>query len=162
MPSDRPDRPAAAGGALPPPPAPQGRYRPAVAHEDLVVTAGMTPRVDGVLRHTGVVGLDVGLDEARTAAALAVSNALAAVADRLGSLDEVAQVLRMTVYVRAAPDFADHARVADGASEVLHDRLGERGACVRSAVGVASLPGGACVEVELTCTRGGGSRRTLS
>ena len=74
-------------------------------------------------------------------------------AELLGSVEDIAQVLRMTVYVNAAAGFTEHSKVADGASERLVELLGERGAAVRSAVGVASLPGNACVEIELTCAR---------
>lgn len=152
MPSEE-GHPVETGAALPPPPKAQGRYQPAVATAGLVMSAGMTPRVDGQLKHVGQVGAEVSLDDARAAAGIAVSNAVAALADLLGSADRIRQALRMTVYVNAVPGFADHSKVADGASERLWELLGERGAVVRSAVGVSSLPGGACVEVELTCSR---------
>jgi enamine deaminase RidA (YjgF/YER057c/UK114 family) len=113
----------------------------------------MTPRVDGVVVHPGQVGADVSFEHARAAAAIAAANAVSAVAELLGSVEDIAQVLRMTVYVNAAAGFTEHSKVADGASERLVELLGERGAAVRSAVGVASLPGNACVEIELTCAR---------
>ncbi len=140
---------------LPVPPEPQGRYQPAVATESLVMSAGMTPRVEGRIQHPGQVGTDVSLADARAAAGIAVANAVSALAELLGSTDAIAQVLRMTVFVNAAPGFTDHSQVADGASERLVELLGDRGAAVRSAVGVASLPGNACVEIELTCSRAG-------
>ncbi len=140
---------------LPVPPRPQGRYQPAVATESLVMSAGMTPRVDGKIQHPGQVGSDVTLADARAAAGIAVANAVSALAELLGSTDAIAQVLRMTVFVNAAPGFTDHSQVADGASGRLVELLGDRGAAVRSAVGVASLPGNACVEIELTCSRAG-------
>jgi enamine deaminase RidA (YjgF/YER057c/UK114 family) len=147
LPSDQSDQ-------LPAPPRPQGAYRTAISAGDLVLTAGMTPRVDGVLQHPGQLGASVTLAEGQAAAAVAASNALAAVVDLLGSVEEVGRALRMTVFVSAAHGFTEHTRVADGASMRLVELLGEeRGAVVRSAVGVASLPGGACVEVELTCLR---------
>ena len=136
---------------LPAPPQPQGGYLPAVAHAGLVVTAGMTPRVDGSLRHSGHVGTDVSLEEAQEAAAIAVGNALSAVFAVLAPGRRLERVLRMTVYVSAAPGFTAHSAVADGASARLRELLGEAGAASRSAVGVTSLPGGACVELELTC-----------
>jgi enamine deaminase RidA (YjgF/YER057c/UK114 family) len=117
------------------------------------MTAGMTPRVDGRLQYVGQVGAEVSLEEASAAAGIAVSNGVAALADLLGSADEIGQALRMTVYVNAVHGFTGHSKVADGASARLAELLGERGAVVRSAVGVSSLPGGACVEVELTCSR---------
>ncbi|MBD3782585.1 MAG: RidA family protein [Micrococcales bacterium] len=141
--------PTEPSGQLPPPPGPQGRYVPAIEAGGLVVTAGMTPRVDGVLTVRGTVGRDVSVREARQAAAIAARNALAAATEAAGSAG-LRRLLRLTVYVRATPDFLDHSAVADGASEELAAHLGDAGAVVRSAVGVASLPGGACVEVELT------------
>jgi enamine deaminase RidA (YjgF/YER057c/UK114 family) len=119
------------------------------------MSAGMTPRVDGKIQHPGQVGSDVTLADARAAAGIAVANAVSALAELLGSTDAIAQVLRMTVFVNAAPGFTDHSQVADGASGRLVELLGDRGAAVRSAVGVASLPGNACVEIELTCSRAG-------
>jgi enamine deaminase RidA (YjgF/YER057c/UK114 family) len=140
---------------LPPPPQPQGGYLPAVAHGDvrggLVVTAGMTPRVEGQLVHPGQVGAEVAVEEAQAAAAIAVGNALAAVLAALPPGGRLDRVLRLTVYVNAVPGFTGHSVVADGASARLRELLGEPGGACRSAVGVASLPGGACVELELTC-----------
>jgi enamine deaminase RidA (YjgF/YER057c/UK114 family) len=113
----------------------------------------MTPRVDGQLRYSGQVGGEVSVSEARTAAGIAVANAIAAVVEVVGAQRDIEQTLRMTVYVNAVPGFTQHSLVADGASDRLAEILGERGLPVRSAVGVSSLPGGACVEVELTCAR---------
>ncbi|SFL32388.1 RidA family protein [Geodermatophilus ruber] len=129
---------------------PQGAYVPAVVHGGLVWTAGMTPRRDGRLTVRGVVGADVDLAAAREAAALAAGNTLLAVAEALGSLDAVARCVRMTVFIAAVDGFTEHAAVADAASAVLRERLGERGIVARSAIGVRTLPSGAPVEVELT------------
>lgn len=124
---------------------PQGRYVAAVVHDGIAYSAGMTPRIDGVLVVTGRVGAEVSLDAAREAAALAARNALAAVADG----GHVLRCLRMTVYIAAVEGFTEHSRVADAASDALAAVLG-RAELARSAVGVAGLPGGAPVEVELT------------
>jgi enamine deaminase RidA (YjgF/YER057c/UK114 family) len=139
---------------LPPPPLPQGGYVPAIAHAGLVVTAGMTPRINGVLHHEGQVGDDLSVEAAREAAAIAVGNALAAAVAALGPGERLDRVLRLTVYVNAAPGFSAHTVVADGASARLRELLGDRGAAARAAIGVTSLPGGACVELELTCAYG--------
>lgn len=138
---------------LPTPPTPQGRYVPALEAGPLILTAGMTPRVEGVLQSVGKVGRDVSTGDARAAARIAASNAIAAAAQVAGSLEAIRRAVRMTVYVNAVEDFAEHSAVADGASEVLAEVLGERGVVVRTAVGVASLPGGACLEIELTFLR---------
>lgn len=145
--------PSDAAASLPAPPRAQGHYQPTTAYGDLVMTAGMTPRVDGVLQHVGRLGAEIDVDEGRVAAAIAAGNALAAAAAAAGSLDAIKQVLRMTVYVNAVDGFTQHTQVADGASERLAQIFGDRAAAVRSAVGVGSLPGGACVEIELTCAR---------
>lgn len=136
--------------SLPTPPRPQGHYVPTSRVGDLVVTAGMTPRVEGVLAVTGRVGDVVDLDEARRAATIAADNALAAVVDAVGGTDRIAALVRMTVYVHAASGFTQHSSVADAATDALVAHLGDRGRCARSAVGVASLPGDAPVEIELT------------
>lgn len=135
---------------LPPPPRPQGHYVPTSRAGDLVATAGMTPRVDGVLAITGRVGDAVDVDEARRGAAIAAANALSAVAERAGGLERIVGLVRMTVYVHAASGFTQHTAVADAATDALVVHLGELGRCARSAVGVASLPGDAPVEIELT------------
>ncbi|WP_228499011.1 RidA family protein [Nocardioides agariphilus] len=137
---------------LPPVPRPQGAYAPAVVDHGLLLTAGMTPRLDGMLQHCGQVGTGVTLREAQEAAAVAVGNALAAAVSVLGPGQRLGRVLRMTVYVNAAPGFEEHTAVADGASARLHELLGERGVAARAAVGVTSLPGGACVELDLTAS----------
>lgn len=137
---------------LPAPPQAQGNYVPAVVETGIVVTAGMTPRVDGELVHTGRVGVEVSLEDAREAASIALGNALSAALAALGSDRLLDRVLRLTVYVACGPDFTGHTAVADGASSRLRDLLGDQGVASRTAVGVASLPGGACVELELTGT----------
>lgn len=131
---------------------PQGDYVPAVVHGGLAFSAGMTPRIGGKLRLQGRVGSEVDVAAARKAAALAASNALLAVADAAGGLDRIARCLRMTVYVACGPDFTEHTAVADGASEPLRAWLGARGTVARTAIGVASLPAGAPVEVDLTAS----------
>lgn len=153
LPSDQNDPRTTDATTLPTPPLAQGSYRPAVATDSLLMTAGMTPRVRGVLQYVGRVGAEVNVRDAQTAAGIAAANAVSALAELLGSAETIGQALRMTVYVNAAADFTEHTLVADGASRRLSELLGERGSVVRSAVGVSSLPGGACVEVELTCSR---------
>lgn len=136
---------------LPPAPRPMGRYRPATRHGDIVFTAGMTPRRDGELVVLGLVGGDVATDEAKRAAGIAAANALAAAAAAAGGVDNIERLLRLTVFIAAAPGFDQLSAVADGASDALAALLGddERAAAARSAIGVATLPGGAPVEVEL-------------
>lgn len=137
---------------LPKVPAPQGSYVPAVAGGGIVVSAGMTPRVDGELVARGVVGRDLTIEQAASAAGVAALNALAAVADTAGGLDHVGRCLRMTVFVACTPGFTAHSAVADGATAALADHLDDARLPARSAIGVLALPSGAPVEVELTAT----------
>lgn len=136
---------------LPSAPHAHGRYLPAVARMGLAMSAGMTPRVEGQLVYVGRVGEEVSVDDAGAAAAIAVSNALSAITHCLGSTETIERCLKLTVYVNAVEGFSAHATVADSASLRLVELLGRRGLAARSAIGVGSLPGNACVEVELTC-----------
>jgi enamine deaminase RidA (YjgF/YER057c/UK114 family) len=127
---------------------PQGAYVPVVVHGGVAYTAGMTPRRYGELVVTGVVGRDIDLVTAREAAGLAAGNAVTAVVEAVG-LPGIVRALKMTVFIAAVDGFTGHSAVADGASTVLRERLGERGVVARSAVGVRTLPSGAPVEVDL-------------
>lgn len=130
-------------------PAPQGDYRPALLHDGVVYTAGMTPRRDGQLVLRGIVGDTVSPEEAFTAAGVAAGNALAAVRSVLPAGATEIRCLRMTVYVACTVSFHDLSAVADGASATLRAALAEHGVPVRAAIGVQSLPSGAPVEVDL-------------
>ncbi|HET6824992.1 MAG TPA: RidA family protein [Amnibacterium sp.] len=143
------DRLEELGLVLPAVAAPAGAYVPAVVAGDLVYTAGQLPFVDGALARAGVLGVDVAVDEAADLAAVAALNALAAVASVLGGLDRVTRVVKVTGFVASAPGFTEQPRVINGASQVLVDVFGEHGRHARSAVGVAALPLGSPVEVEL-------------
>jgi enamine deaminase RidA (YjgF/YER057c/UK114 family) len=143
------DRLAQLGLELPVVAAPAGAYVPAVVAGDLVFTAGQLPFVDGVLARTGVLGQDVSVDEAADLAALCALNALAAVGSVLDGLDRVIQVVKVTGFVASAPGFTEQPKVLNGASQLLVDLFGDDGRHARSAVGVAALPLGSPVEVEL-------------
>jgi len=134
---------------LPPSPAQQGAYRPVVVAASLAVTAGMTPRVNGQLVVTGIVGRDLDVDAANDAAHLAATNAVAALVAEVGGPQAVQRCLRMTVFVACVDGFTELSAVADGASRAIREHLPEAGLPVRSSVGVQALPGGAPVEVEL-------------
>ena len=89
-------------------------------------------------------------EDAAAAARTAVLNALAAASDVVGGIDRIGRIVKVVVYVASAPDFTGQPLVANGASELLGDVFGDAGAHARSAVGVAALPLGAPVEIELT------------
>ncbi len=143
------DRLAELGLVLPEVAVPAGAYVPAVASGDLVFTAGQLPFLDGVLARTGVLGDDVSVEDAADLAATAALNALAAVSGLLDGLDRVIRIVKVTGFVASAPGFAQQPAVVDGASNLLVDVFGEHGKHARSAVGVAALPLGSPVEVEL-------------
>ncbi|MGT2425386.1 RidA family protein [Amnibacterium kyonggiense] len=143
------DRLAELGLVLPEVAAPAGSYVSAVASGELVFTAGQLPFVDGKLARTGLLGADVEVEEAADLAATAALNALAAVAGVLGGLDRVVRIVKVVGFVASAPGFTQQPAVINGASNLLVDVFGEHGRHARSAVGVAALPLGSPVEVEL-------------
>lgn len=138
----------AAGFTLPTAPDALGSYVPAVLAGPLVFTAGQLPLRDGSLITSGSVGAGVTPEVARQCAAQAALNALAA-ASTVCSLDAVVRVVKVTGYVASAPGFTAQPGVVDGASEVLLAAFGDAGRHARAAVGVAELPKGAPVEIEI-------------
>ena len=137
------------GLTLPPVAPPVAAYVPAVRTGNYVYTSGQLPFVDGKLRGTGKVGGGVAPDEAAALARTAALNALAAVASVAGGLDAIARIVKVTCFVASAPVFTGQAQVANGASELLIQVLGDAGRHARSAVGMAVLPLDSPVEVEL-------------
>lgn len=108
------------------------------------------PRINGELTCIGVVGDDVSVDDAYDAAAVCALNALCLLRDELGTLDRIERILSLTGYVASAPGFAQQPSVIDGASKILVDVFGDAGRHARSAIGVAALPRGGAVEIEIT------------
>jgi len=121
-----------------------------VIHGGVARTSGQLPRIDGALTCLGTLGKDVTTEEGRAAAAVCALNALAVLEVALGSLDRVERVLTVTGYVASEPGFHEQPAVVDGASAVLSDVFGSAGRHTRSAVGVAALPRGGAVEIEVT------------
>lgn len=139
---------AAAGYILPPAPIALGSYVPAVRAGSLVFTAGQLPLLDGALLAEGIVGGEVPPEVAASCAAQCALNALAA-ASTVCDLDRVSRVVKVTGYVASTAGFTGQPGVLDGASAVVLAAFGDAGRHARAAVGVASLPKGAPVEVEL-------------
>ncbi|MDQ3416102.1 MAG: RidA family protein [Actinomycetota bacterium] len=129
--------------------APLAAYVPAASVGSLVFTAGQLPLRSGELIATGLVGQGVSPDEAAMCAQQCALNAIAAVKAEIGDLDRVRRVVKVVVFVASVPDFVGQPQVANGASELLGEVFGDAGRHARSAVGVAALPMGAPVEVEL-------------
>ena len=121
-----------------------------VVHDGVARTSGQLPRIEGQLTCLGRLGDDVSTEEGREAAAVCALNAMAVLEVALGSLDRIERVLTVTGYVASAPDFHDQPTVVDGASRVLADVFGDAGRHTRSAIGVAALPRGGAVEIEVT------------
>ncbi len=127
---------------------PVAAYVPAKVSGRYVFTAGQLPFVDGVLVETGKVGAEVTAERAAELAAICALNAIAAIKSVV-PLESVVQVVKVVGFVASAPDFTGQPAVINGASNLLLEAFGESGAHARSAVGVASLPLNAPVEVEL-------------
>jgi enamine deaminase RidA (YjgF/YER057c/UK114 family) len=113
--------------------------------------SGQLPYKNGGLLGQGIVGRDVELETARELARHAALNALAAAVQAVGDLDRV-RIVQMLVFVASTPDFGLQSRVADAASELLIEVLGENGRHARTAIGVAGLPLNSPVEIQMVCT----------
>lgn len=142
------ERLAELGVELPSVVPPVAVYVPAVRSGNLVFTSGQLPMVAGELPAKGKVGAQVTAEQAKDLARTCALNALAAI-DALVGLDSVVRIVKVVGFVASAPDFVGQPGVVNGASELLGEVFGESGRHARSAVGVASLPLDAPVEVEL-------------
>lgn len=130
-------------------PVPQGAYRAATRHGDLIFSSGMTPRRGGVLIHVGQMRVSDPIETYRDAVVLATLNALMAVQNCLAEGERIAVVLQLTVFLNSEPEFSSHSKVADFASNALIAELGPNCIGSRAAVGVASLPAQAPVEITI-------------
>lgn len=148
--ADAAARLAELGLTLPTVAAPVAAYVPAVRSGDDVYVSGQLPFRDGALPSIGKVGAEVDPEHATELARYCALNALAAV-DALVGLEHVERIVKVTGFVASAPGFTGQPAVVNGASELFGAVFGEAGRHARSAVGVAELPLGAPVEVELIC-----------
>ena len=137
------------GIELPPAPAPVGAYVPYVLSRGLLFISGQIPVLNGVLIHQGKVVAEVTVAEAQACARQCFLNALAQAEAALGSLDEVARVVRMSGFVASSEGFTDQAVVMNEASELSVQIFGEAGRHARLALGASELPLGAPVEIEV-------------
>lgn len=142
------DKLAELGLTLPPVVPPVASYVPAVRSGNHVYTSGQLPMVDGTLTAVGKVGADVTAEDATAAARTCALNALAAI-DALVGIEKIVRIVKVVGFVASAPGFTGQPGVVNGASNLLGDVFGEAGIHARSAVGVAELPLGAAVEVEM-------------
>src|SRR5438045_4565857 len=137
------------GIKLPAPPEPFGIYVEAVQTGDLLFLTGMLPTEGRSAKFIGRVGAELDVEEGRKAAHLAALNVLAVARQHLGSLDKVTRIVRLGVYVATSGDVRDQPRIADAASELLQDVFGKEKNPSRLVYGVASLPLGTPVELEI-------------
>ena len=137
------------GIVLPPPGAPGGNYVPFVLVGELVFMAGQVAREAGKMKYVGKVGRDLSVEQGQAAARLCAVNLLAQLkAACAGDLDRVERCVRLGGFVNSPPDFTEHPKVVNGASDLMVEVLGERGQHARTAIGVAALPMDSAVEVE--------------
>jgi enamine deaminase RidA (YjgF/YER057c/UK114 family) len=136
------------GLELPPAPSPVANYVPYLIAGNLLFISGQISKTgDGTLI-SGRVGDTLGVEDGIAAAKTCALNVLAQAQAALGDLDRVAQVMRLTGFVNAGPDFTDHPKIINGASDLMVAVLGDKGRHTRAAVGVSGLPAGAAVEVD--------------
>ena len=137
------------GITLPPPPDPFGTYVEAVQTGNLLFLTGMLPTEGRAAKFVGRVGAELDVEAGRKAAHLAALNGLAVAKKHLGSLDKVTRIVRLGVLIAISGDVRDQPKIADAASDLLQDVFGKDKNPCRMVYGVASLPLGTPVEVEL-------------
>ena len=143
------DKLSSMGLELPGPAAPKGAFIPAVQTGDLLYCSGTLATINAESRYLGKLGRTVTVEEGYQSARDACLVSLGNIRRELGSLERVKRIVKLTVFVNAEGDFTDSPKVANGASELLVELFGDRGQHARSAIGVAALPGGHSVEVEM-------------
>jgi enamine deaminase RidA (YjgF/YER057c/UK114 family) len=137
------------GIGLPDPPTPFGSYVETVQTGNLLFFSGMLPVVDHKPKYVGRLGKELDAEAGRDAAYTAALGVLAAAKKHLGSLDRVTRVVRLGVFIATYGDFFDQPRVADAASDLFRDIFGNDKLPVRAVIGVASLPLGMPIELEV-------------
>ena len=145
---DAEQRLSAMGLKLPEAPKPVASYVPFIISGDQLFISGQISTDDAGRVLTGVLGAGMSIEDGQAAARHAALNILAQAKTALGSLERIVQVLRLTGYVASSAGFKDQPKVINGASDLLVAVLADAGRHTRSAVGVASLPLGACVEID--------------
>ena len=134
---------------LPSPPKPAGAYIPVVRSDKTVFVSGQIPIENGKVAFKGKVPTVQSLEQAQKAAKICVINALSQLKSELGSLDKISRILRVSGFVNSEPDFTDQPKVINAASDLLFEIFGEKGQHSRIAVGVASLPLGSTVDIDM-------------
>ena len=143
------ERLAALGIFLPTPPKPAGSYIPVVRTGNLVFVSGQIPMKDGQVQFKGQVPTSISLEDAQKAAKLCITNVLAQLKAEIDTLDKITKIIRVSGFVNSSPEFYDHPKIINAASDLLFEIFGEKGKHTRIAVGVASLPLNSAVEIDL-------------
>ncbi|WP_240418281.1 RidA family protein [Paenibacillus periandrae] len=130
-------------------PKPSGNYVPYTMVAPLIYLSGVTPKANGVLKYKGKIGQDLTKEEGYQAARQCIINQLGTLRSALGDLDRIVSIVKLEGFLNVGSDFHELPYVLNGASDLLVEVFGSAGVHARSAIGVASLPGGAAVEVEL-------------
>lgn len=139
----------AQGHSLPEALAPAYQYVAVVVHGDLAFVSGQIPRSGGQIMMTGKLGAELSVEQGQRAAEACVLQALAQLKAELGDLGRISRILKVNGFVASAPGFIQQPQVMDAASSLLVQAFGEAGRHARSAIGVAELPRGVPVEIEL-------------
>ena len=142
------ERLAALGITLPEAATPAANYLPVMKSGNTLYTSGRLPLREGKLVHEGLLGRDLTVEQGQEAAKWCAINILAQAQSALGELEKVKRIVKISVFVASAQDFTEQHLVANGASNLLAEVLGDAGRHARSAVGMASLPLNAPVEIE--------------
>lgn len=135
--------------SLPIPPKPAGAYIPVVVSNHMAYVSGQIPIESGKVTFKGKVPSVQSLEQAQKAAKICIINALSQLKSELGSLDKISKIIRVSGFVNSEPDFIEQPKVINAASDLLFEIFGEKGQHSRIAVGVASLPLGATVEIDM-------------
>ena len=135
------------GIKLPNPPTPAGSYIPVVKVGNLLYISGQIPMEDGKVLFTGKVS-DDNLETAQKSAKICAINILAQIKRELGNLEKVSKIIRLSGFVNSSPEFYQHPKVINAASDLLFEIFGEKGKHSRIAVGVASLPLNSMTEID--------------
>ena len=132
---------------LPTPPTPAGSYVPAVRTGNLLFISGQIPMIDGKVVFTGKV-TDENLETAQESAKTCAINILAQLKRELGDLDKVSKIVRLSGFVNSVPEFSQHPKVINAASDLFFEIFGEKAKHSRIAVGVSSLPLDSMTEID--------------
>ena len=137
------------GITLPTPPKPAGSYIPAVRTGNLIFISGQIPMQDGKVQFKGQVPTTISVEEAQRAARLCIINVLAQLKVELGTLDKILKIVKVSGFVNSSPEFYEHPKIINSASDLLFEIFGEKGKHARIAVGVSCLPLNSAVEIDL-------------